>query len=202
MSRAPELVLASASPRRADLLSNLGVACRVEVANIDERLRPEEAPAQYVGRLAREKAEAVMARLADRASIPVLAADTTVVIDSDMLGKPEDRIDALAMLARLSGRRHSVFTGVCLLVPGEDAAIEVVETEVQFVNLTRADCEAYIASGEPFDKAGGYGIQGLGGALVKAIHGSYSNVVGLPLAETRLLLRRAGVMTALEVADE
>lgn len=194
------LILASASPRRSDLLDLLGVRYTVEPAGIDETPGAGEAPRDYVQRMAREKAAAVAARI-DGAGAPVLAADTTVVLDDKALGKPRDRAEALAMLAALSGRTHSVLTAVCLCgAAGE--SLSLVETAVDFVVLDRAACEAYLATGEAWDKAGGYGIQGLGGAFVSAIRGSYSNVVGLPLAETRQLLRAAGIATLLDPARE
>lgn len=193
------LILASASPRRHELLTRLGVHFVVDAADIDENVRPGEAPRDYVIRMAREKAEAVRNRRDDGA--PVLAADTTVVIDGDILGKPADHFAGLAMLARLSGRTHSVITAVCLQTDGGAAATDV-ETLVTFLTLNREICERYLATSEPWDKAGGYAIQGLGGALVRGIEGSYSNVVGLPLAETWQLLARHGVATALGPVDD
>ena len=148
--------------------------------------------------MAKEKAVAVHRRH-DGPEIAVLGADTTVAIGELVLGKPIDRLDGLATLARLSGRKHTVYTGICLLA-GRDIASEVVATEVEFASLTREACEAYLATDEPWDKAGAYGIQGVGGALVKAIHGSYSNVVGLPLHETWQLLARHGVETRLDAS--
>lgn len=193
------LVLASASPRRRDLLDQLGVRYTVEPAQIDETPGAGEPPRDYVQRMAREKAAAVTARHRG-AGTAVLAADTTVVLDGTALGKPRDRADAIAMLTALGGRTHRVLTAVCLdSAAGE--TVSLVETEVDFVALDSGVCDAYLASGEPWDKAGGYGIQGLGGALVSAIRGSYSNVVGLPLAETRQLLRAAGIATRLDPVD-
>ena len=192
------LILASASPRRRDLLDQLGVRYSVEPADIDETPGPGEAPRDYVQRMAREKAAAVTRRQPGPARA-VLAADTTVVLGENALGKPRDRADALAMLAALSGQTHAVLTGVCLCTAAGELEC-LVETEVDFVTLDREACEAYLATGEPWDKAGAYGIQGLGGAFVTAIRGSYSNVVGLPLAETRQLLRAAGIATLLDPA--
>jgi len=194
----PTLVLASASPRRHELLSRLGVHYLVDVPAIDESLRPGEVARDYVARLAREKAATVHSRRGDGA--PVLAADTSVVIDGDILGKPAEHFAGLSMLARLSGRTHSVITAVCLQRGDAVAAIEV-ETHVTFLTLSREVCEQYLATAEPWDKAGGYAIQGLGGALVRSIEGSYSNVVGLPLAETWQLLTRHGIATALGHLD-
>lgn len=192
-----QLILASASPRRRELLDQIGVVYRVEPADIDESRRAGETPADYVQRMAEEKAAAVAARH-PRSGVAVLAADTSVVLDDDVLGKPGDHFQALGMLARLSGRSHSVLTGICLCCDGRPAESRVVETKVRFVQLSRQHCEAYLATDEPWDKAGGYAIQGLAGAFVSAIEGSYSNVVGLPLSETWQLLQEAGIATALE----
>ena len=193
------LILASASPRRRELLEQLGVGYDCRPADIDETPLAGEKPADYVRRMAREKARSI-ATGGESGSV-VLAADTTVVLDDDVMGKPRDHFHGLAMLARLSGRSHSVLTAVCLLGPrGEDC--ELVETRVEFQQLSREVCEAYLATDEPWDKAGGYAIQGLGGVFVRAIHGSYSNVVGLPLAETWQLLAVHGVATALESTGE
>lgn len=194
----PTLILASASPRRHELLSRLGVHYVVDVPAVDESVRPGEAARDYVIRIAREKAATVHSRRGDGA--PVLAADTSVVVDGDILGKPADHLAGLSMLARLSGRTHSVITAVCLQAEETMAAIEV-ETQVTFLTLSREVCEQYLATPEPWDKAGGYAIQGLGGALVSGIEGSYSNVVGLPLAETWQLLTRHGIATALGHLD-
>jgi septum formation protein len=192
------LVLASASPRRVELLAGLGVEFTQRPADIDETCRAGEAAAEYVARLAREKARSCQLRL-DDPDVAILAADTCVVLDQQILGKPLDRLDAMAMLARLGGREHGVLTGVCLLA-GERMEELCCETRVQFVSLQREAVEAYIDSGEPFDKAGAYGIQGLGGAFVESLSGSYSNVVGLPLAQTWQLLQGFGIATALQGA--
>ncbi|HDY81405.1 MAG TPA: septum formation inhibitor Maf [Halieaceae bacterium] len=194
------LILASASPRRRELLNQLGVSYLCDPADIDEAPLASEAPEDYVQRMAQEKASAVATRYA----VPehaVLAADTIVVIDDKVLGKPRDHFHGLAILARLSGRQHSVFTAVCLYsVSG--LCCELVETQVEFTQLSREVCESYLATEEPWDKAGGYGIQGLGGAFVRSIQGSYSNVVGLPLCETWQLLVSNGITTALGPGDE
>lgn len=192
------LILASASPRRRDLLDQLGVRYEVEPADIDEIPATGEAPEEYVHRMAREKAAALTGRHPGP-GVAVLAADTTVVLEGKALGKPRDHADALAMLAGLSGRTHRVLTAVCLRIAARESVC-VVETEVDFATLGLEACEAYLATGEAWDKAGAYAIQGLGGAFVCAIRGSYSNVVGLPLAETWQLLRAAGIGTALENA--
>lgn len=189
----PDLLLASRSPRRAELLRTLGVVFAVVDVEVDETPSTGESPSAYVERLARAKAEA--GRAASDDVLPVLAADTTVVCDQEILGKPADAADAARMLRRLSGRWHSVFTGVALA--GTGLTTVVVETGVCFRELTEAEITAYWASGEPVDKAGAYGIQGLGGALVARIEGGWSNVVGLPLAETLTLLSREGIPHAL-----
>jgi len=196
-----DLILASASPRRRELLDQIGVRYRCEPADIDETRLEGEKPGDYVLRVATSKAAAVAARHSG-AGLAVLAADTSVVIDEDVLGKPQDRFEGLGMLARLSGRSHSVLTGVCLHTPDGASECELVETRVEFVQLSREMCEAYLATDEPWDKAGGYGIQGLAGAFVSAIEGSYSNVVGLPLAQTWRMLSARGIAGALEVPSE
>ncbi len=195
-----ELILASASPRRRELLAQLGVNCIAVPADIDETPRAGEKPGDYVQRMAREKA-AVVAAAYSPAEYAVLAADTTVVIEEDVLGKPRDHFDGLGILARLSGRSHSVLTAVCLQ---DETGVreQLVETRVEFIQLTREMCEAYLATDEPWDKAGAYAIQGLAGAFVKSISGSYSNVVGLPLQETWSMLRECKVPTGLESAGE
>lgn len=195
-----QLVLASASPRRRELLDQIGVDYLCEPADIDETPVPGEAPADYVQRMARQKALAV-ADCYPSPQYAVLAADTTVMIDEDVLGKPRDHFDGLAMLARLSGRRHSVMTAVCLHHSG-GLTTQLVETSVEFVQLTRQLCESYLATDEPWDKAGGYAIQGLGGVFVKSIQGSYSNVVGLPLSTTWQMLTDQGIPTALHADEE
>lgn len=195
------LVLASASPRRRELLDQLGVSYFCDPADLDESVHPGENPRAYVERMARGKAATVAARH-HNTDKPVLAADTIVLVDdADVLGKPADRFDGLAMLARLSGRRHSVITGVCLQRQGQ-VSCELVETQVDFIPLTRELCEAYLATDEPWDKAGAYAIQGLAGAFVRGIEGSYSNVVGLPLCETWQLLCANGIATGLAPADD
>ena len=188
------LYLASRSPRRAELLRLLGVDFALVDVEVDEREHAGEAPAAYVRRVAADKARAGADQLP--ADAVVLAADTTVCVDGAIIGKPLDEADARAMLRRLSGRWHEVYTAV---VVGTRAslAVEVVRTRVEFRALDDALIAAYWASGEPADKAGAYGIQGLGGALVRRIEGSYGAVVGLPLAETAEMLEKAGVGQAL-----
>jgi len=173
------LVLASASPRRRDLLASAGVDVVIRPAAIDENPWPDEPPLAYVRRMAREKALAIDAGDGAR----VLAADTIVALDGRVLGKPGDETEACATLRTLSGRTHRVHTAVALR-HGRRVAVRVTTTRVTFRALSEADIARYVATGEPFDKAGGYGIQGHGGALVEHIAGSYTNVVGLPLAET------------------
>ena len=197
---APSLVLASASPRRRELLRQLGIDFTCDAAEIDETPLAGERPRAYVQRMAREKAGTVAQRFRPGDRL-VLAADTTVVIDGLLLGKPGDQSDGMAMLQRLSGRSHTVFTAVCLS-NGLEQRCEVVATEVSFAELSPQTCAAYLATGEPWDKAGAYAIQGLGGALVSGIRGSYSNVVGLPLNETWQMLREFGVTTALDRSGE
>ena len=179
------LVLASASPRRRQLLEPF-VDFEIRPADIDESARPGEQPQAYVARLAAEKAAAV-ATGRDRSTV-VLAADTTVDVDGRIVGKPFDAAEARSILARLSGRAHRVHTGVA--VGGE---VFVVTTGVRFVALSASDIDWYVSTGEPLDAAGAYAIQGRGGAFVAAIEGSFSNVVGLPLAETLAALARAGI---------
>ena len=186
MPAAADLILASASPRRRELLDQIGVRYRVQVADVDETLQPGEAPAAYVTRLALAKARAGAA-LAVAAGLPVLGADTTVVIDGEVLAKPVDAADAVRMLTRLAGREHQVLTAVAL-VAGPRAETGLSVTAVRFRPLAAATIDRYVATGEPMDKAGGYGIQGLGGALVASLTGSYTGVVGLPIAETVDLL--------------
>ena len=187
----PDLWLASRSPRRAELLRTLGVAFAPLDVEVDESLQAGESASAYVARLARAKAAA--GQLLANPLAAVLAADTTVVCETQILGKPADRAEGLAMLGLLAGRWHEVFTGVVVATPGGALHAATVCTRVCFRALSDAEIAAYWASGEPADKAGGYGIQGLGGALVERIDGSYSNVVGLPLAETLALLDAAQV---------
>ncbi|MBX9609297.1 MAG: Maf family nucleotide pyrophosphatase [Gammaproteobacteria bacterium] len=191
------LHLASRSPRRAELLRLIGVDFVLVDVEVDERQLAGEAPAAYVCRVAEDKARVGAAALPSDAV--VLAADTTVCLDGEILGKPLDADDARRMLARLSGRTHEVLTAVVVGTRASLAA-EVITTRVEFMPLDGAVIAAYVASGEPADKAGAYGIQGVGGALVKRIEGSYGAVVGLPLAETAEMLARAGIGTALRSA--
>lgn len=172
------LILASGSPRRADLLRSAGIEFDVCVTQVDEQVLPGETPTQYVRRLAAAKSAAVAK---DHPRTLVLGADTIVVVDGQILGKPEDELEAERMLRRLAGRAHEVLTGVSLR-RGTREACRVVSTTVHFVELTDAEIEWYAASGEGGDKAGAYAAQGLGSRFVSRIEGSYTNVVGLPMS--------------------
>ena len=179
------IVLASGSPRRGEILSNAGIAYVREIpAGIDETPAPGEAPRDYVMRLAQEKASAIAA---DPERI-VLGADTAVVIEGEILGKPSDAADAARMLRRLSGRMHEVITGICLS-SWRGQVLDAASTRVWFTTLSGPEIEAYVASGEPMDKAGAYGIQGLASKFVTRIDGCYFNVMGLPISLVYTLLR-------------
>lgn len=187
----PQIYLASGSPRRSELLAQLGVAFAVLRPEVEECQQADEDAAGYVQRLAADKAKAGAA-MAPKA-IPVLAGDTIVVLNGNVLEKPNNQREGYVMLRRLSGGTHQVMTAMALAC-GEQLNVVMVCTAVTFRELTDADIARYWASGEPLDKAGGYGIQGLGGRFVVCINGSYSAVVGLPLVETEALLRNAGVL--------
>jgi septum formation protein len=182
------LILASASPRRADLLAAAGYRFIVRPVEIDERPRDGEPPHGYVRRLAIEKSKAAQAGCAARPEDIVLAADTSVVVDGEILGKPRDDVDARRMLSLLSGREHAVLTGLAL-IRGDRVVSDVAVTRVQFLLIAPEEMTWYVASGEPRDKAGAYAVQGLASRFVAEIHGSYTNVVGLPIALVRILLR-------------
>jgi septum formation protein len=184
------LVLASASPRRRELLSLFGVDFEVEPADIDETVLSGERPSDYVRRVAADKALAVHRRAGKRF---VLGSDTAVVLDGECLGKPDGEAAARAMLERLSGTAHQVLSAVALVAPDGGLSERSSSTEVEFARLPDDWIERYIASGEPHDKAGAYGIQGAAGIWVRSLSGSYSGVVGLPLFETGELLREAGL---------
>jgi septum formation protein len=175
--RGPELILASQSPRRKELLKRAGFKFTVRSHPVAETRHPGEAPVEYVQRLAREKAHAAWERLGE----VVLGADTTVVVGDYVLEKPTDAADARAMLEMLSGREHVVITGICLR-HAAGAIVDHAETTVRFLKMTEAEIADYVASGEPMDKAGAYAIQGLASKFVERIDGSYSNVVGLPVS--------------------
>lgn len=188
-SPVPPLILASASPRRRELLAQIGIACTVQPVDLDETAHPGEAPRAYVERLALAKARAGSVR---NPGAIALGADTAVVLDGEILGKPRDRDDAFAMLRRLSGREHEVLTAVAL-ANEERAAVRTSTSRVGFADLSDDAIAAYWATGEPADKAGAYGIQGLAAVFIHHVSGSYSGVVGLPLFETAELLREFGV---------
>jgi septum formation protein len=181
--------LASASPRRHELLTQIGVPHVVTVPHVDESALPDERPADYVQRIAQAKALAVWK--ADN-TLPVLSADTTVVLNGEMFGKPTGREHAIDMLARLSGKTHEVMTAV-VLASASGTSMRMNASEVRFRTLTLEECAAYWETGEPRDKAGGYAVQGRAAVFIESIAGSYSGVMGLPLFETAALLREAGI---------
>ena len=181
------LILASASPRRAELLRAAGIEFDVHPAHVDERMLGDESPDAYVRRVAEAKARAINSRFARGM---VVAADTTVVADRHVLGKPIDVEDARRMLHMLSGRSHEVLTGVAVIGPDSALDTRTESTTVEFVRLTDREIDWYVSSGEPMDKAGGYAIQGLASRFVTRIVGSYSNVVGLPVALVYDMLKR------------
>lgn len=186
-----QIVLASASPRRRELLAQMGVQARVAPLDLDETPVVGENPRDYVCRLAADKARAGW-QAQGASGLPVLGADTSVVCDGEILGKPADAEAARAMLARLAGRSHQVMTAVAL-ASVQGVAVRLAITDVSFRALSEAEIRAYVATGEPLDKAGSYGIQGRAGVFVSHLAGSYSAVVGLPLQETAELLAEAGI---------
>jgi len=181
------LLLASSSPRRAELLTAAGIPFEVRPADVDERVLEGESAVAYVRRIAEAKARTISARFPDRL---VLGADTTVVVDGLILAKPTDALDARRMLGALSGRTHEVLTGVCIAA-SRHVETSVSTTSVEFAQLSGDEIEEYVGSGEPMDKAGAYAIQGLASRWVTRIDGSYSNVVGLPVALVYEMLKRA-----------
>jgi len=183
------LILASQSPRRKALLSQLGVSFETCPADIDETPLASETPEDYVVRMALEKAQVISEKFPDAW---VLGSDTSVILNGSIMGKPEDETDALTMLSALSGHTHQVLTAVAL-VSQQEVKTKLVSTNVVFREIPLELAKAYWDSGEPADKAGSYGIQGMGGMLVRSIEGSYSSVVGLPLAETADLLMDIGI---------
>jgi septum formation protein len=183
------ILLASASPRRAALMAAAGFEFDVHPVDLDERWRPGEQPDEYVTRLAEEKAARA---LVDRPGALALAADTVVLVDGRILGKPAGDADAAEMLRLLSGRVHTVLTGICLQSRDQCASL-VDRTSVRFMTLSEQEIAWYVASGEPRDKAGAYAVQGLASRFVEEIHGSYTNVVGLPVAAVYQLLKALGV---------
>ena len=187
-----QLILASASPRRRDLLDQIKVRYTVYPVAVDETPHSGEMPLDYVRRLAGEKSSACISQLTPR--LPVLAADTVVVLGTKIFGKPQDQADALSMLSQLSGQTHQVYSAVSLRSQDQAHEQAVSITEVTFKSLTKQELLSYWQSGEPVDKAGGYAIQGLGSVFVQSINGSFSGVVGLPLFETTQLLAKQGII--------
>jgi septum formation protein len=183
------IILASASPRRKELLDQIKVIYEVYPVDIDETPKPNENPLDYVQRVAAEKSATCVAQL--NPSVPVLAADTSVILNGVIMGKPKDQRDALAMLMQLSGKTHQVYTALSLR--GREHSQVVSKTDVTFRTLTEQEILTYWQTGEPLDKAGSYAIQGLGGVFVESIKGSFSGVVGLPLFETAQLLSKQGI---------
>ncbi|MBP2240585.1 septum formation protein [Cytobacillus eiseniae] len=182
------LILASSSPRRKELLENLQLTFEVSSSDVDESFDPALTPGEIVMELSRRKARAVSK---DNAASFVIGADTVVVLDGTVLGKPLDKADAFTMLKALSGKEHSVYTGVSIIAQGKEKTFNV-KTNVVFWELSDEEIHAYIHTGEPFDKAGSYGIQGFGSVLVKEIKGDYFSIVGLPVSRTVRELRNAG----------
>jgi septum formation protein len=188
-----KIVLASASPRRAEILRNAGIPFETQAAGLDESRRPAELRADYVRRLALAKARAAASEHKDTADCLFIGADTVVVAAGEILGKPESPEDARRMLHLLNGSVHEVHTGLAIIRrPGSMEGIIEEVSSVTFARLSDEDIESYIATGEPFDKAGAYGIQGIGGRYVSRIEGCYFNVMGLPLARLWSLLREFG----------
>jgi septum formation protein len=185
------LLLASSSPRRRQLLAQIGLPFIVKPSHIEEDESNND-PARHTLLLAEEKAKTV---IPDSGMQWVLGADTVVVIDREVLGKPVNTTEAVSMLTRLSGRKHDVITGFCILdASGRVASSEAVSTQVVFKDLEPREIEAYVATGEPFGKAGSYAVQGIGAFMVKGIHGSYTNVVGLPVCAVIAALKRIGAL--------
>jgi septum formation protein len=189
-----KLVLASASPRRAEILRDAGIAFEICETHVDETALPGETARAMVARLAEAKARAAAARFSDAATDRiVIGADTTVELDGEILGKPRDAAHAREMLQKLSGRTHHVLTGIFLLrLPGNGTRAAVEDSVVTFAALDENEIEAYVSTNEPFGKAGGYAVQGIAGRFIPRIEGCYFNVVGLPLARTCDLLRELG----------
>ena len=194
MATTTQLYLASQSPRRRELLQQIGINFRVLVPDVNETALPREAPAQYVERIARIKAEVAWMRVMERRMKrhPVLAADTAVILGRRILGKPQNDAEAASMLQSLSGRTHQVITAVAIAFEGK-LKLAQSESAVTFRRLAPDEIARYIASGEPRDKAGAYAIQGFAAAFISRIEGSYSGVMGLPLFETSRLLKSFGV---------
>jgi septum formation protein len=189
-----QLYLASKSPRRRELLAQLGLVFECIEGSVDESVLDGETPQDYVLRLAKAKAVSGQDNLVVPSHIPILGSDTSVVIDNQILGKPRDEQEAVAMLARLSGRSHMVYTAVAIKHNRDIKSVCCV-TKVFFADMTVRQINSYVSTGEPMDKAGAYGIQGLGGRYIQKIEGSYSSVVGLPLYETGVLLAECGIFS-------
>lgn len=189
-----KIYLASRSPRRGEILSQLGISYEIMPSDIDEAVLLDEEPDAYVMRLAKEKAAVCLKTIKKKKlpAIPVLAADTTVAMDGDILGKPENDEDAARMLRHMSGRSHWVYTAVAVGL-GSQLEVTLSATMVCMAELSREQIAAYVASGEPRDKAGAYGIQGMASTFIKRIDGSYSGVMGLPIFETSELLKKFGI---------
>ena len=191
----PKLILASSSPRRRELLSMLGLEFSIDVSDLDEVIEEGLAPNEVVRQLASQKATAVAKRQPPETSDTlILAADTIVVLDGRILGKPVDRNEAIEMLSRLQGNRHEVFTGVCLIhLPSGRVQSEFERTEVTMAPLLRSEIEHYVDTLEPMDKAGAYGIQGFGATIIEGITGDYFTVMGLPVRRVSLMLKAQGI---------
>jgi septum formation protein len=188
-----KLILASSSPRRAEILRNAGFSFEVFPARVDESVRPNESASDYVLRLAETKAQAIASQIDSREGALVIGADTTVVCAGEILGKPADPAESRAMLRKLSDATHEVLTGLAIFNTFTKECVRHVETtRVTFLPLSWGDIDRYVATGEPFDKAGGYGVQGIGGRFVSRIEGCYFNVMGLPLSRTWQMLRQFG----------
>ncbi|MGE4095569.1 MAG: nucleoside triphosphate pyrophosphatase [Candidatus Binatia bacterium] len=195
----PSLILASASPRRRELLETARVLFSIIPSNASEEPLPDEAPAAYALRVAREKAKAIAQQNPDHW---ILGADTIVVVNNEILGKPKDPADARRMLRLLSGQTHQVMTAFALIdEEGREYASQVVTSTVTFKPLTDSRIESYLATREPFDKAGAYAIQGQGAVLVERVEGSYTNIVGLPIDEVLVVLRAAGIYQEIEASE-
>ena len=191
-----KLILASSSPRRAKVLRNAGFVFQVRPADVDETRLPQEAAEDYVRRVAQAKAHVVaeQARAAGERAI-LVAADTTVLAEGQILGKPKDAADARRMLRLFSGKTHEVITALCVInIPASKEALHVEKTRVEFLKMSDAEIDSYIQTGEPFDKAGAYGIQGIGGGFISQVDGSRDNVMGLPTDAVIAALRANGIL--------
>lgn len=192
MTLGAQIILASSSPRRRELLEQIGLRITVQSVDIDESQRPGETVLDFVQRLAKEKARSGFEIINNPQQLPVLGSDTIVVVDGSVLGKPEDRQHAKQMLQQLSGKKHAVHTSVAI-VTEEQEFIDTSSSQVEFKLLEDREIDCYLATGEADDKAGAYAIQGIAAQFVKNINGSFSGVMGLPLYETTLLLKRCGI---------